>query len=343
MAIQLSNLTFTNWADVVPTSGAEVIFNTGLANTLAGNDIITGLGFWRRTGNSSVYGIYNSGTLNTAEGNDIVRGVFNPTRYSSYGAYDGLLNNTGNLYLNNDYSPILNDDYNLVLNNDSNILLPAYGYGIYNSSTLFTGEGDDIIDGTNTAESQGLYHPMGFVGIYNQGTINTGNGSDSLISDGKLINYGEVFLGQGNDSITVNTNFSSYAIENSTIIETGDGNDTITSYGVIYNEGTINTSNGNDSIIADRGFRSGLSNTGSVFLGEGDDYIKSFGMGEFYGGENNDTLELTSGTYMVGIWGAQTFFIKDNQFMRTYEFEKLIAGNTTYDFANLHYDQVISF
>jgi hypothetical protein len=341
MVLQLSNMTFTNWADVVPSSGADSILNSWSANTLAGNDTITGLGFGNRTRNSTNYGIYNSGTLNTAEGDDLVRGVYNPTRYF-YSTYDGLLNDTGNIYLNN---IVLGDDDSLILNNDDNVILPVYGYGIYNSSTIVTGEGDDIINGTNSAESQGLYHPMGFVGIYNNhwGTINTGNGADSLISDGKFTNFGEVLLGEGNDSITVNTNLSTWAIENYTIINAGDGNDTITSYGAIYNQGTISTSNGNDSIIADRGFQSGFRNRGNVFLGEGQDYIKGFGSGDFYGGSDNDTLELTSGNYTVGIWGTSTSFIKDNQVMLTYEFETLIAGGTIYDFASLNDGQIINF
>jgi hypothetical protein len=40
MAIELSNLTFTEQDDVVPASGVDAIVNTGIANTLAGNDII---------------------------------------------------------------------------------------------------------------------------------------------------------------------------------------------------------------------------------------------------------------------------------------------------------------
>jgi len=328
---RLSDITFTNWADVVPSSGVEAIFNTSLTNTLAGNDTITGISFGNRFSNSS-YGIYNSSTLNTAEGNDIVMGVYNPTRYSSYGVYFGLLNNTENIILDNDDSPYLN--------NDGNIMLP-YGYGIYNLSTLVTGEDDDIIRGTNTAEVEGIYDPMGLVGIYNLGTINTGNGTDSLISDGKFINLGDVLLGEGNDSIEVYTNLSTYAIENYTTIETGNGNDIITSYGFIYNEGTIDTGNGNDSIITNKGFWSDVNNLGSVLLGEGEDYIKGFGNGNFYGGDGNDTLELTSGSYTVWIGNTSATFTKGNQFMRTFEFEKFIAGGTTYDFISLTDGQTI--
>jgi hypothetical protein len=42
MAIELSDIMFTNGADVVPPSGVEKIFNTSLANTLAGDDTING-------------------------------------------------------------------------------------------------------------------------------------------------------------------------------------------------------------------------------------------------------------------------------------------------------------
>jgi hypothetical protein len=76
MTIDLSTITFTNQADIVPESGEDDIVNTGIANTLAGNDTITGSGipsdFY--TPNSG-YGIYNTGTLNTAEGNDIITGT----------------------------------------------------------------------------------------------------------------------------------------------------------------------------------------------------------------------------------------------------------------------------
>jgi hypothetical protein len=76
MTIDLSTITFTNQADIVPESGEEDIVNTGIANTLAGNDTITGIGLPYDLYNpSSGYGIYNTGTLNTAEGNDIITGT----------------------------------------------------------------------------------------------------------------------------------------------------------------------------------------------------------------------------------------------------------------------------
>jgi hypothetical protein len=183
---------------------------------------------------------------------------------------------------------------------------------------------------------------------------------------GNFTNKGNVFLGEGNDSITASIiaeiGFPDRALENFNAIDTGDGNDTITSTGVIYNEGIITTGNGddsivvdgtgmsygiynnggainmgdgNDSIIANEGFESAANSSGAWFLGEGEDYIKGYGSGDFYGGNSNDTLELTPGTYSVGRWGATVTFSKGSSLMLASEFEQLIAGSTTYNFASL--------
>jgi hypothetical protein len=109
MAIELSNLTFTEQDDIVPVSGIEEILNIGIANTLAGNDRITG-DVPNSTSNST-NGVYNSGTLNTDDGNDIITGI------------------GGSL------------DYNQTQD-------PEAGIGIYNRiGTIETGNGNDIITG----------------------------------------------------------------------------------------------------------------------------------------------------------------------------------------------------
>jgi hypothetical protein len=94
---------------------------------------------------------------------------------------------------------------------------------------------------------------------------------------------------------------------------------------------------------SNQGFQSGLNNRGNLFLGNGKDYLKSFGDGNFYGGNGNDILELTPGSYTVGISDTSTIFSKGNQLMITSEFEKLIAGGTMYDFASLTAGQIIIF
>jgi len=75
MAIELSNLTFTEQDDIVPSSGVkQILTNKGATNTLAGNDTITGFYNDDNSDPSGVNGIYNSGTFNTADGNDIITG-----------------------------------------------------------------------------------------------------------------------------------------------------------------------------------------------------------------------------------------------------------------------------
>jgi hypothetical protein len=64
----------------------EEISNTGIANTLAGNDRITGVGA------GSKYSIFNSGTIDTAEGNDIITGIRNQTEDSPFGLYYAIYN-----------------------------------------------------------------------------------------------------------------------------------------------------------------------------------------------------------------------------------------------------------
>jgi len=139
MAIELSNLTFTEQDDLVPASGVEQIFNSyrRVANTLLGNDTITGIGSLDYNDPTSNYGIFNSGTLDMAEGNDVITG----TTYGT-GIY-----NSGTL--------------DMAEGNDVISGTATYS-GIINAGTLDTAEGDDII----TANGQGA------VGFNNINTFN---------------------------------------------------------------------------------------------------------------------------------------------------------------------------
>lgn len=324
MAIELSYERFNNEDDIVPRySAKEVIRNTGFANTLYGNDRITGVGPGRRSSISD-FGIYNSGTLYTDNGDDIITGIYDATEHSLHNAnYVSPPNNgrspyrddRGNFYY---YAPDPNGP----------IPLPLYNYGIKNSGTIDTGDGNDTITGSNIAE--GGYLMLDYLGsvrstvrdsvaITNGGTINTREGADSLISNGKLINYGKVLLEGGDDIIT--------------------------SYGGIYNDGEIDTGGGNDSIIAYGGFESGLNNSGRVLLGPGEDTLYGFGSGDFDGGDGlEDTLELTFGSYTVGRVGTLVSFTNGGgSVMITSGFEKLQANSTPYDdFINLTPGQIIN-
>jgi hypothetical protein len=206
---------------------------------------------------------------------------------------------------------------------------------------LDTGNGNDMIMG------------IGNLGLANEGvSFNTGGGNDTIIGNGIDLGIetgGVMDTGDGND-IIIGTNITAdpdqkylAGINNVEKIITGDGNDLIVGTGSIgiHNIGVINTGNGDDSLIANGGFESDSNMSGSVFLGNGKDYLKGFGNGNFNGGNGKDTLELTPGSYTIGISGTAVNFTKSNQLMITSEFEKLIAGSTTYDFTNLTAGQII--
>ncbi len=374
MAIELSSLTFTNWADVVPPFGVEeILINTGVTNTLAGKDILTGItttpynyafvnsgtlntaeGDDAITGIADYVGIVNSGTLNTAEGNDIITtdsqgpsGIYNTGTFNTGKGNDIINAKTGfgvGLDNNGTFNTAEGDDiingrgyYNGISNGSNSIFdtgdgndiirgnsekfsnFPTSGISNY-SSTFNTGDGNDIIDGT------------GYNGIYNRGIINTGSGKD-------------IITGKGSSSSSFGNGTGIY---NFGTINTGNDDDIITSTAVsyegdvlksiIFNDGTIDTGNGKDFIIAEGGF----DGTGSVFLGNGQDYLKGFGTGNFNGGNAQDALELTSGSYTVGILGTTVNFTKGSTVMNTSEFEILIAGNTVYNFASLTNGQIIT-
>jgi hypothetical protein len=390
MAIELSNLTFTEQDDIVPVSGVEAILNTGMANTLTGTWTTISGGFILNPGYTGIFGFYNPGRLNTADGNDIITG-FIPNQNVG-GFFTVALYNEGGTIDTGNGNDIIAGRYGGDDNVDPNV-----GYGIHSQGTINTGDGDDLITGTAprngggidfnagdiiTGNGNDIINGIGGIGLSNNNdsNINTGNGDDIITgigmaglqnnyatittdngndiitgagtSDRGILNLsfttkgilrirGVINTGDGNDVIT-GTSRDNNGIDNQnrfSIIDTGDGNDVITGIGSIgiYNDGTINTGNGEDSIITDGGF----DGTGSVFLENGKDYLKGFGSGNFNGGNGKDTLELTSGSYTVGISGTAVNFTNGSTIMNTSEFEKLIAGHTTYDFNNLTNGQTI--
>jgi len=378
MAIELSNLTFTEQDDIVPVSGVEQIFNTGIAKTFAGNDIISGIvdpysipialpndafppgwpgripGIYNAiggvidtgSGNDVItgisqgregvipdelddgWGIINRGTIDTGNGNDIITGIAqNPRGLDGISQESQGIINTGN-----------GDDTIIGTG-------PANGIVIIYDTIFDTGKGNDIIVGN------------GSIGLYNtSANFNTGDGNDTITGNCTeygvgLYNGGFMDTGDGDDIITgaidltrINDGFLLVGIQNTDfggIINTGNGDDIITSIGLLENSGIIDTGNGDDIIITEGGFSSSYDALGSMFLGNGKDYLKGFGSGNFNGGNGKDTLELTSGSYTVGILGTALNFTKGSITMNTSEFDILKAGNTIYNCDNLINGQTI--
>jgi len=349
MAIELSNIAFTNQADVIPAFGVEDIVNTGSANTLAGNDEITGTGteynlIGEPTGDGTGFynigtGFYNIGTLNTANGNDIITGIHSPTDpYNSIGldvkSY-GILHEAGTIDTGNGNDIITGISEAII---DDGTAFTGFGIYIGSNSTLDTGKGNDII----TARGR-------YFGILNYGIVHTDDGNDLITGtsgeglSSSVHNLGVINTGDGNDTITgtpTGTAWIEVGIYNADTIDTGNGNDTIIGIGArsgIENYGTINTGDGKDSIITDGGF----NGAGNVFLGNGKDYLKGFGSGNCNGGNGQDTLELTSGSYTIGISGTAVNFTNGSTIMNTSEFEELLAGSITYNFSSLTNGQTI--
>jgi hypothetical protein len=358
MTIELSGITFTNWADVVPVSGMEQIFNSGIAKSLAGNDTITGI---RQIGTEiqtfATYGIYNDkGIIDTGNDNDIITGINQEVTATGYGIYSsGGTIDTGNgndiisgISENGVGAAIQIEDGTINTGDgDDTIRGKASHYSInLNYGTLDTGKGNDIIIAT------------GFYGISNYNAIfNTGDGNDIIIGHSiaeqgaAIINSGSMDTGDDND-IIIGTNTSGGAgFLNIGTITLGNGDDVIIGKGAIYgiyNDGTIDTGNGADSIIAEGGFERGFR-PNNVLLGNGKDYLHGFGSGNFNGGNGQDTLKLTPGKYTIERSETEVIFAQPSSrnsdngtaIMKTSEFEKLIAGSTTYDFTSLTNGQTI--
>lgn len=290
----------------------DSLINGGIIDTGTGKDSISAIGGYR--------GIYNTrnATIKTGTGNDTVDGSA-----TEWGIYNDGIINTGS-----------GKDSITGSASDSDSL------GIENKDGIInTGNGKDSITGTG-----------GFIGILNfapftfSAAIDTGNGNDFILGSGNIgiSNYASINTGNGKDIITGTSN-NNVGIQNQDdgIINTGNGNDKIIGSGNvgIFNKGTIDTAKDNDIIDATNG---GFLGDGNILLGDGNDILKGFGSGIFNGGNGKDKLELTTGSYTVGISVAAVSFTSHGITMNTSEFEQLIAGSIAYDFTQLFNGQIIT-
>jgi hypothetical protein len=137
MAIELSDITFTEQDDIVPASGVEEIFNTGIVNTLAGNDIITGTG-----GNNFGAGIHNElGFINTSYGNDKITGIYNQRQNFFFG-----------YAIDNRQATINTGDGDDIIRGT----VISEGYGINNNGGLFNQGGTNVGSTINTDDGNNI-------------------------------------------------------------------------------------------------------------------------------------------------------------------------------------------
>jgi hypothetical protein len=176
----------------------DQIFNPGIANTLAGNDLIIGTSTILNLNHVGINNFF--GFINTGDGDDTLIGT--ATGGIGYGIqnYDGTLGTGGII--------------DTGAGKDTIIAIGSI-YGIYQYNTIKTGDGDDTITATGGDDIVG--NAYGAAGILTEGLIDTGNGDD--IITGIVKNNSDSPKGYTNSGI-FNNHIST--------IDTGDGDDTIT-------------------------------------------------------------------------------------------------------------------
>jgi len=191
MTIELSDLKFTKQDDRVPVSGVKKIVNTGITNTLAGDDEITGT--------ADKFGFVNYGTLNTGDGDDIITGKSN-------NGYIGINNASGASIKTGDGRDLISCLYGDIKN--------ASG------ASIKTGDGGDLIICNDVIANDGLIDTgdgndtlLANRGFKGSGSVNLGNGNDYIRSSGK----GDLSGGAGNDTLQLTSGSYTISISGRTV------------------------------------------------------------------------------------------------------------------------------
>ena len=159
MAIELSNLMFTEQGDIVPLDEEENIYNNGITNTLAGNDLIIGTSDFT----THTPGISNGGSIYSGDGDDIIIGINDD---SASGIY--------HLAISNYSASIDTGNGNDII---TGISYYEVGAGINSQhTTINTGDGNDVITGIIPSIGTGINSEYT--------TINTGDGNDAITGTG---------------------------------------------------------------------------------------------------------------------------------------------------------------
>ena len=264
--LDLTTVTFTPFSNFVPNfvvdtldsgadSGLSSIFNTGIVDTLSGNDWI--LANLRATIDTTdeveVAGLLNTGTIFTSEGRDRVIGNARATGGDDDTDFDvsgiksdteGSLIDTG---IGNDR--VFGNARGTAGNNVNRVEVAGIELGRFASDTfgtIDTGDGKDIITGTATGKigDDGRVEANGILG----GTISTGAGRDTVT--------GIASATGGRDAEVLSTGIESH-------IDTGSGDD------IVIGIGSVSTGDADEPLFS---FTSadGISDV-TITTGDGDD------------------------------------------------------------------------
>lgn len=147
-------------------------------------------------------------------------------------------------------------------------------------ATIDLGDGNDTV--TGIGESVGGFQAVGIGLQFSKLISNSGNNAIQGAGFGGVVTAGIV-------------------VDAFSHIKLGDGSDSLTGSAVlgffnagIQNDGLIQLGRGSDLIDASIG---GFAGLGETQLGGGDDEIRGFGTGQFFGGGGTDTISLGEGIY----------------------------------------------
>lgn len=307
-------------------SGITIIgdYNSGAVyalNTQYGDDKIDGTG-----GTHGIYMYY--GSINAGTGADIVKG----TGSASYSGIE-MINSSICTY-DISASAFENDQ---VIGTIKTGQIGVAGLELTYSSFIFTGNGDDVVSG-----SGGYYGILvmgadaniqrGYSAIYTDNEQYNDSGADTVSGSGTTwgiaVGAGsEIITGQGPDTVTGQgaSDPTGAGIFVEGRIDTWQGDDRVSANKIwVTSVGQINMGDGNDTITATN--QIGFYGEGYYILGSGNNLVKGFGSGTFYGSTNIndiDTLRLPSGVYSVSGGTGYAFITLGSVTMNLINFDKI--------------------
>ena len=315
----------------IGTLDVDGIDNQNLITTGKGDDLIAA----KAVGNNGIAGINNLGTIFTGQGDDRILGAGTDLTGIAEGGFSFGVS-TGEQFEdeNGEIQFILNTLINTgsgadevvgisILENSSEFIGNSAGV-INQAGTIRLGDGDDRLFGESLTSG-----PQTSVGIAAFGrfvffddvppapaTIDLGDGNDTVTGIGESeggfqaggigLFFSELISNSGNNAIQgkgIGGDVTAgILVDGFSRIKLGNGSDSLTGSASggfflnagISNDGRIQLGKGSDLIDASIG---GFAGSGETQLGGGDDEIRGFGTGQFFGGGGTDTISLGEGVY----------------------------------------------
>ena len=314
----------------IGTIDVDGIENRNLITTGMGADLIVA----KAVGNDGIAAINNLGSIKTGQGDDRVLGeATDLTGIVSEVIEGGETQGGFSFGISSDINTLIDTGsgadqvVGISTLDDSGQAVDGNSSGVLNQGAFIRlGDGDDELIGQSIASgpqdsagiaglatSSELFPELGLV----RATIDLGDGNDAVSGFGQSAGGeragGIALFGAELTSISGNNAIQGEAIgglitagilvDSFSTIGLGNGSDSVTgiaSEGVfvnagISNDGLIQLGKGSDLIDASLG---GFAGVGETQLGGGDDEIRGFGTGQFFGGGGTDTISLGEGTYI---------------------------------------------